>query len=54
MNDILKLEDIEKLMDDTREAAEYQNVRSNEFDLISLIFDSFDFSRKFQIYWLVV
>jgi len=29
MNDILKLEDIEKLMDDTREAAEYQNEVSN-------------------------
>jgi hypothetical protein len=26
MNDILKLEDIEKLMEDSREAVEYQNV----------------------------
>jgi hypothetical protein len=26
MNEILKLEDIEKLMDESREAAEYQNV----------------------------
>lgn len=26
MNEILKLEDIEKLMEDSREAAEYQNV----------------------------
>lgn len=26
MNELLKLEDIEKLMDDSREAAEYQNV----------------------------
>ena len=27
MNELLKLEDIEKLMDDSREAVEYQNVR---------------------------
>jgi len=26
MNEILKLEDIEKLMEDSREAVEYQNV----------------------------
>jgi hypothetical protein len=26
MNEILKLEDIEKLMEDSREAIEYQNV----------------------------
>ena len=31
MNELLKLEDIEKLMDDTREAAEYQNVRRARF-----------------------
>ena len=35
MNDILKLEDIEKLMEDSREAAEYQNVTiENEFFII--------------------
>ncbi|CAF4007417.1 unnamed protein product, partial [Rotaria sp. Silwood1] len=29
MNEILKLEDIEKLMEDSREAIEYQNEVSN-------------------------
>ena len=33
MNDLLKLEDIEKLMEDSREAIEYQNVRNHRFSL---------------------
>ena len=31
MNELLKLEDIEKLMEDSREAVEYQNVRNHRF-----------------------
>lgn len=31
MNDLLKYEDVEKLMEDSREAAEYQQVRCMDY-----------------------
>lgn len=53
MNEILKLEDIEKLMDDTREAAEYQNVRDDFHFYRSIqIVSVAGSSRKCRIYWL--
>lgn len=48
MNEILKLEDIETLMEDSREAIEYQNVCIYIY-LLKLISDFFVF-RKYQIF----
>jgi hypothetical protein len=52
MNDILKLDDIEKLMDDTREAVEYQNVRHTisivAYDDVSLLSIDVPLFRKYR------
>ena len=49
MNEILKLEDIEKLMEDSREAAEYQNVGSAPLFVFSVT-DAAILSRKSPIF----